>query len=395
MITHPSVELLGVTRRYGETEAVSSLSLSIREGEFFSLIGPSGCGKTTTLRMIAGLEVPTAGRVRVRGRDVTSDPPHRRPVNTVFQQYALFPHLNVFDNVAFGLRERGVRRRDIGAPVRKMLELVELSARESARPRELSGGQQQRVALARALVLEPDVLLLDEPLGALDLQLRRQMQMLLKEVQRRVGITFVYVTHDQEEAFSMSDRVGVMHHGVLQQVGEPEEVYRRPASAFVADFVGASNRLAGTITGKSSDSSYLIDLDCTGRTVSVSGAQGLAAGSRVWIIVRPEACIIEGNPIGDEVGGEARVADVSFLGPQTVYKLESEQLGDLTVTASAHGVEHPPGSAIRVTWPIAKVWAVPMAERVSRSDNDPAASPPRPEPGSNANRSPAPREPAS
>jgi spermidine/putrescine transport system ATP-binding protein len=375
MSTYPSVELLGLTRRFGEAAAVSSLSLSIREGEFFSLIGPSGCGKTTTLRMIAGLEVPTAGRVYVRGRDVTLDPPHRRPVNTVFQQYALFPHLNVFENVAFGLRERGVRRRDVGAPVRRMLDLVDLSGRESARPRELSGGQQQRVALARALVLEPDVLLLDEPLGALDLKLRRQMQDLLKEVQRRVGITFVYVTHDQEEAFSMSDRVGVMHHGVLQQLGEPEEVYRRPASAFVADFVGASNRLAGTVTGEATGASYSVELDCTGRVLSVGGAPGLAAGDRVWIVVRPEAAILEGSPSGDGLGGEARVADVSFLGPHTIYKLESEELGDLTVTASAHGVEHQPGSVLRVTWPVAKAWAVPIAEQEGAADEVPTPGP--------------------
>jgi spermidine/putrescine transport system ATP-binding protein len=356
-----SVEMVELTRRFDDFTAVSAVSLSIREGEFFSLIGPSGCGKTTTLRMIAGLEVPSSGNVRVRGRDITLDPPHRRPVNTVFQQYALFPHLNVFENVAFGLRERGVPRRGIGEPVRRMLELVELSARESARPRELSGGQQQRVALARALVLEPQVLLLDEPLGALDLKLRRQMQELLKQLQREVGITFVYVTHDQEEAFSMSDRVAVMHHGVLQQLGTPEVVYRRPANAFVADFVGASNRLEGTVKGNGEGGAYSVELDCTSRTFEVEGTPGLTNGDRVWVVVRPEAALLEGVP-ADGVEGKARVADVSFLGPQTIYKLESDELGELTVTASAHGVQHLPGSTIRVGWPIGSVWAVPMTD---------------------------------
>jgi spermidine/putrescine transport system ATP-binding protein len=299
--------------------------------------------------------------VRVRGRDVTLDPAYRRPVNTVFQHYALFPHLDVFENVAFGLRERGVKRKAIAPQVRRVLELVELTGREGARPRELSGGQQQRVALARALVLEPHVLLLDEPLGALDFKLRRQMQVVLKDLQRDIGITFVYVTHDQEEAFSMSDRVAVMHEGVLRQVGSPEEVYHRPASAFVADFVGAANRLEATVRGALDDGAYPVELDSTGALLEMRGTPGLGEGDRAWVVVRPEAARLA-DPTSEGVSTEARVADVSFLGPQTIYRLESDELGDLTITASAHGVRHGVGETVRVSWPIASVWVVPMGE---------------------------------
>ena len=238
----PAVALEKLERHYGELTAVAGIDLEIADGEFFSLIGPSGCGKTTTLRIVAGLETPSSGKVSVRGQDVTNVPAFKRPVNTVFQHYALFPHLNVYDNVAFGLRERHVSRGEIKTKVADILELVGLTGREQARPKQLSGGQQQRVALARSLVLEPAVLLLDEPLGALDLKLRKQMQMVLKQIQREVGITFVYVTHDQEEAFSMSDRVAIMNRGKIEQIGDPVETYRRPRTLFVADFVGASNR---------------------------------------------------------------------------------------------------------------------------------------------------------
>ena len=238
----PAIALEQLERHYGELTAVAGIDLEIADGEFFSLIGPSGCGKTTTLRIVAGLETPSSGKVSVRGQDVTDVPAFKRPVNTVFQHYALFPHLNVFENVAFGLKERKVSRGDTARRVTEMLELVGLTGREKARPKQLSGGQQQRVALARSLVLEPAVLLLDEPLGALDLKLRKQMQMVLKQIQREVGITFVYVTHDQEEAFSMSDRVAIMDKGKIEQIGDPVDTYRRPQTLFVADFVGASNR---------------------------------------------------------------------------------------------------------------------------------------------------------
>jgi spermidine/putrescine transport system ATP-binding protein len=242
-----AVDIAGVEKRFGDLVAVRSLDLQIERGEFFSIIGPSGCGKTTTLRMIAGFEDPTAGRISVGGRDMTGVRPYRRPVNTVFQSYALFPHLDVFENIAFGLREAKVGKAEVRARVGEAVSLVQLEGREHSRPRQLSGGQQQRVALARALVNRPEVLLLDEPLGALDLKLRTDMQSQLKDLQRSVGVTFCYVTHDQGEAFSMSDRVAVMNHGLLEQVGTPEDIYHRPASAFVADFVGTANRFAGRV----------------------------------------------------------------------------------------------------------------------------------------------------
>ena len=367
MSSQTSVELIELTRRFGDVTAVSKVSLSLDDGEFFSLIGPSGCGKTTTLRMIAGFATPTSGQVRVHGRDITHDPPYRRPLNTVFQHYALFPHLNVFENVAFGLRERGAGRTEIAENVRRILDLVELSAREIARPRELSGGQQQRVALARALVLEPEVLLLDEPLGALDLKLRRQMQELLKQVQKEVGITFVYVTHDQEEAFSMSDRVAVMRAGVLEQIGVPEDVYRYPVSAFVADFVGVANRFAGTIKGAGEAARYRIELDYSKDTLEICGAPRLSGGDRVWVVVRPEAARLGEDGRGD-IGGEARVIDASFLGPNTVYKFRSSEFGDVTATTSGQERRHPVGSTIRVGWPVGSAWMVPMTSSEEKEE---------------------------
>jgi spermidine/putrescine transport system ATP-binding protein len=234
-----------VTKRFGDNVAVEGLDISIRQGEFFSLLGPSGCGKTTTLRMVAGFEQPSEGRIFLEGEPVETVPPYRRNVNTVFQSYALFEHLDVHDNVAFGLKRRKVPKEEINTRVGEALELVELRGRERSKPRELSGGQKQRVALARALVNRPAVLLLDEPLGALDLKLRKQMQLELKGIQREVGITFLYVTHDQEEALAMSDRIAVMDAGEVRQCGTPEEVYERPHGSFVAGFIGISNLLTG------------------------------------------------------------------------------------------------------------------------------------------------------
>ncbi|MBM4409564.1 MAG: spermidine/putrescine ABC transporter ATP-binding protein, partial [Chloroflexi bacterium] len=235
-----SVRLDRVSKRFGDVLAVNDVSLACRSGEFFSLLGPSGCGKTTTLRMIGGFEEPTSGHIYLGTRDVTDLPPYRRDVNTVFQSYALFPHLSVFDNVAFGLKRRGVSAAEIRRRVGEMLDMVELPGYERRRPRQLSGGQQQRVALARALVNQPQVLLLDEPLGALDLKLRRQMQLEVKRIQSGVGITFIYVTHDQDEAMTMSDRIAVMHAGRIEQEGLPEELYEHPRTQFVAGFLGVS-----------------------------------------------------------------------------------------------------------------------------------------------------------
>src|ERR671919_2469482 len=248
-----AVELVGVRKEFGDdVVAVDSLDLTIEDGEFFSLLGPSGCGKTTTLRMIAGFEFPTEGSIRIHGVEMGLQPPDQRPVNTVFQSYALFPHMTVFDNVAFGLEMRGVERSELEARVRRVLDQVQLSRRVDAKPRQLSGGMQQRVALARALVNEPEVLLLDEPLGALDLKLRQSMQYELKDLQARVGITFVYVTHDQEEALTMSDRIGVMNEGRLLQVGDSRDIYEHPKSRFVADFIGDINLVDATFAGPGS-----------------------------------------------------------------------------------------------------------------------------------------------
>src|SRR5437588_5415804 len=238
-----AIGLVGVSKRFGAHAAVDDVSLAIAEGEFFSLLGPSGCGKTTTLRMIAGFELPDEGRILLQGRDVTSVAANRRPVNMVFQHYALFPHMSIYDNVAFGLRVKRVPRQHHCERIREMLRVVSLEGMERRRTRQLSGGQQQRVALARALVNQPAALLLDEPLGALDVKLRKQMQLELKRIQSELGTTFVYVTHDQEEALAMSDRIAVMNGGRVEQIGTPREIYERPQTAFVADFIGSLNAI--------------------------------------------------------------------------------------------------------------------------------------------------------
>jgi len=361
----PAVQLVGIERSYGEVLAVRGIDLSIADGEFFSLLGPSGCGKTTTLRMISGLEEPTAGRVEVHGRDMTRVPPHRRPVTTVFQNYALFPHLNVFENVAFGLRERRVARAEVRSRVARLLELVDLSGRDTARPRELSGGQQQRVALARSLVLNPEVLLLDEPLGALDLKLRKQLQGLLKSVQREVGITFVYVTHDQEEAFSMSDRVAVMNLGLVEQVGGPREVYARPSTLFVAQFVGASNHFPARVVEQLDDGRYRAHLGALG-TWPVAGVPGLAVGDEVVAIVRPEQVRADtaasGAPSG-EISVSGRVSDVSFVGPAAHLTVETA-VGKLRSVVPGHADRAE--TASRFHWDPSDLWLVaPTARAVT------------------------------
>jgi spermidine/putrescine transport system ATP-binding protein len=282
----PSVELRKVSKRFDALLAVDDLSLELERGEFFTLLGPSGCGKTTTLRMIAGFELPSAGEIRIEGAEVAGLPPHRRPTNTVFQSYALFPHLSVEDNVAFGLKRKGIGKAEIGERVRAELERVGLAAEARRRPAQLSGGMQQRVALARALVNLPKVLLLDEPLGALDLKLRKGLQVELKRIQRDVGITFVYVTHDQEEALTMSDRIAVMNRGRVEQIGVPEDVYERPATTFVAGFIGVSNLMPAVIARPGE-----VRLDA-GPSVRVQ-EDGLAPGERCHAVVRPEKLRIE------------------------------------------------------------------------------------------------------
>jgi spermidine/putrescine transport system ATP-binding protein len=277
----PAIQLVGLTKAFGGRTVVDHLDLDIRRGEFFSLLGPSGCGKTTTLRMIAGFSDATEGSILLGGRDVTTVPPHKRPVNTVFQSYALFEHLDVAGNVAFGLKRKGIDRREIARAVADMLDLVQLGDRATARPRELSGGQRQRVALARALVNRPEVLLLDEPLAALDLKLRHRMQVELKSIQREVGITFVFVTHDQDEALTMSDRVAIMNNGIIEQCGTPEDVYERPRTAFAAGFIGTSNLMTGVLRAGRLEIA-------PGVAVPVPGHAELAEGATASVAVRPE-----------------------------------------------------------------------------------------------------------
>jgi spermidine/putrescine transport system ATP-binding protein len=287
----PAIELAGVSKDFhahGEViAAVKEVDLAIRQGEFFSLLGPSGCGKTTTMRMVAGFEDCTRGSVYLYGQDVTGVPPNKRDVNMVFQSYALFPHMNVYENVAFGLRRRKIAAGEITSRVREMLEIVDLSGREKRRPRELSGGQQQRVALARALVNRPRALLLDEPLGALDLKLRQAMQVELKRIQREVGITFVYVTHDQGEALTMSDRIAVMNDGVIEHLGTPREIYEHPATRFVAGFIGTSNLLTGKVSSVNGGSA-VIQVSPDERIIVPMGEHVFSPGDYIELTVRPE-----------------------------------------------------------------------------------------------------------
>jgi spermidine/putrescine transport system ATP-binding protein len=349
----PDVRLERVTKVFGDTIAVDDISLDIAHGEFFSLLGPSGCGKTTTLSMIGGFEDPSAGRILLHGDDVTLVPPYRRDVNTVFQSYALFPHLSVFDNVAFGLRRKGVARAEIRRRVGEMLELVALTGLDSRKPAQLSGGQQQRIALARALVNQPRVLLLDEPLGALDLKLRKQMQLELKRIQNEVGITFLYVTHDQEEAMVMSNRLAVMNGGHVEQVATPEEAYDRPATEFVAGFLGASNLLPGRI-GERTDGLVHVDLDRGGSVLAAAHDMPDDA-SVVQIGVRPEKLSLAGMrsevpPRTNALDG--RVTLVTYIGVSHQYAVELAGGGELTVyEQNAGGAALPQGGdAVRVLW---------------------------------------------
>jgi spermidine/putrescine transport system ATP-binding protein len=288
----PSVSLQSVTKRFGDFVAVDDVNLEIGSGEFFTLLGPSGCGKTTTLRMIAGFEEPTTGEVRIDGEDQVGRPPYKRPTNTVFQSYALFPHLSVGDNVGYGLKRKGVASSEIADRVDAELERVGLPQEKNRRPAQLSGGQQQRVALARALVNLPKVLLLDEPLGALDLKLRKGLQIELKRIQREVGITFVYVTHDQEEALTMSDRIAVMNRGNIEQISDPEDVYERPATTFVAGFIGVSNLMPGVVEDAASGRTR-VRLDA-GVSLDVA-TNGFSSGERCHAVVRPEKLHIKGG----------------------------------------------------------------------------------------------------
>jgi spermidine/putrescine transport system ATP-binding protein len=343
----PSVELRGVTKRFDQLAAVDDLDLELVRGEFFTLLGPSGCGKTTTLRMIAGFERPTSGEVRIEGEDVAQLPPHKRPTNTVFQSYALFPHLSVKDNVAFGLKRKKVDKDEIKQRVEAELERVGLAAEGNRRPSQLSGGMQQRVALARALVNLPKVLLLDEPLGALDLKLRKELQVELKRIQRDVGITFVYVTHDQEEALTMSDRIAVMNRGRVEQVAPPEEVYNRPATTFVAGFIGVSNLMPATVTGN-----HEVKLD-QGQTIATE-TDGFSPGDRCHAVVRPEKLQVELGENGHGSGQprvEGVVASSLYLGTATQIAVdlgEGTRMTVLVPNADEAERQRLPGGGARV-----------------------------------------------
>ena len=352
----PSVRLEAVTKRFGELTAVRDMTLDIPRGEFFTMLGPSGCGKTTTLRMIAGFEEPSEGRVLLEGEDVTGRPAFKRPTNTVFQSYALFPHLSVEKNVAFGLQRKKVDRAEVRRRVAEELERVGLAAEARRRPAQLSGGQQQRVALARALVNHPRVLLLDEPLGALDLKLRKQLQVELKRIQRDVGITFVYVTHDQEEALTMSDRIAVMDRGVVEQVADPETVYERPATTFVAGFIGVSNLMPGEVVSANGSATELrLDAGPTVRTAESGGAR---AGERAHAVVRLEKLVL--GPTG-EAGGDGRasvegqVESSLYLGTATQMVVRLADGTQMTVLvpnadAAARRGLPAPGDPARLAW---------------------------------------------
>ncbi|MGZ9166885.1 MAG: ABC transporter ATP-binding protein [Anaerolineales bacterium] len=305
-----------MTPEGGILAAVNHVTMQIKDGEFFSLLGPSGCGKTTSLRMIAGFELPTAGKIFIHGKEMSQVPAFQRPINTVFQQYALFPHMTVEQNIGFGLEMKGVPRAERSRRVSEALEMVRLPGMEMRRPKQLSGGQQQRIALARALVNKPEVLLLDEPLGALDLKLRREMQLELKTLQREVGITFIYVTHDQEEALTMSDRIAVMSKGVALQIGKPEEIYERPANKFVADFIGETNFIDGVVK-QQNGATVEIDLAGTG-IVCAESSRTFTNGQQVSVAVRPEKLRLN-SEIKDGNNLRARIEDVIYIGTDTHY----------------------------------------------------------------------------
>jgi spermidine/putrescine transport system ATP-binding protein len=358
----PDVLIQRVTKRFGTVTAVDGMDLSIQRGEFYSLLGPSGCGKTTTLRMIAGFEQPTQGEIFLAGQPIAGVPPYQRNVNTVFQHYALFPHMDVAQNVGYGLRQRKVDKKEEQRRVGEALELVRLSGYEKRRTWEMSGGQQQRVALARALVNRPTVLLLDEPLGALDLKLRKEMQLELKALQREVGITFVYVTHDQEEALTMSDQIVVLRDGVVQQKGDPTVLYERPVNRFVADFIGTSNFMDATVVEEDGDGRVVVR---TSRGMTVRG--GLtdpgakpSIGQAVVVATRPERLEVLSaedalSPVGGMTQIRGRVQQGTYLGDQSEYRVQTDEAGELIVrkqnaagAGGALGVG--PGDPVVVRW---------------------------------------------
>ena len=367
--------LTSVTKRFGGFVAVDDLDLVVEQGRFFALLGPSGCGKTTTLRMVAGLEEPTSGTIAIAGQDISRLKPYKRPVNTVFQNYALFPHLDIFENVAFGLRRRGIK--DVNAQVGEMLELVELGSFAKRRPTQLSGGQQQRVALARALINRPQVLLLDEPLGALDLKLRRQMQIELKRIQVEVGITFVHVTHDQEEAMTMADTIAVMNHGVIEQLGPPSELYDSPATTFVSNFLGQSNLVKAEVVGADGDD---IVVDVHGSRLGAPRSRARRTSGTVWVGVRPEKVFLSRSGGVPEDRGANRVeggtvSDVSFIGVSTQYLVRLPWGQELTVFEQNSGAREAfrVGDRVDLQWTAAHTFLLDADQDAHAGDETYAA----------------------
>ena len=343
------IELRDVTRTFGEVVAVDHVSLGIRQGEFFALLGPSGCGKTTTLRIMAGFERPSSGDVYLRGRRVNDVPPYRRETNLVFQQLALFPHMDVYDNIAFGLRVRRRPAAEIAGSVGSVLQLVDLAGYERRRMHELSGGQQQRVAIARALVNEPAVLLLDEPLGSLDLKLRLQMQRELKAMQRRSGTTFVYVTHDQGEALAMADRVAVMQLGKIAQLGAPEHIYSKPATRFVAHFIGDTNIIPVTIRERGADGTAVVEANGVRFAAADTDAR---TGETRHVSLRPEKIRIAAAHAARPDGHGGTVTDVTFLGPLTRYEVAVADGLRLVVQTQTDSEEHfRKDDRVSLSWP--------------------------------------------
>jgi spermidine/putrescine transport system ATP-binding protein len=328
-----------LTKRFGDFLAVDDLSVTVPQGSFFALLGPSGCGKTTTLRMVAGLEIPTGGTIRLGDTDISRLKPYQRPVNTVFQSYALFPHLTIFENVAFGLRRQG--KKNVRSEVDAMLELVELGGYAARKPAQLSGGQQQRVAVARALINKPEVLLLDEPLGALDLKLRRGMQIELKRIQTEVGITFVHVTHDQEEAMTMADTIAVMNDGVIEQLGSPVDIYEHPTTTFAANFLGQSNLVAGLVASSRDDE---LELEVHGARLQATQVSSAVRSGEAWVGVRPEkvSLVKTGSaPVGTNVLTGGTITDASFVGVSIQYLVRMPWGQELTVFAQNDGSHVP------------------------------------------------------
>jgi spermidine/putrescine transport system ATP-binding protein len=346
------VELRDVSKRFGETVALDHVTLRIRDGEFFSMLGPSGCGKTTSLRLIAGFELPTEGDVLIAGEPQGMRPAFQRPVNTVFQSYALFPHMTVYQNTAFGLEMQHVSRDEIRERVTQALDLVQLPGKENRRPKQLSGGQQQRVALARALVNRPKVLLLDEPLGALDLKLRKAMQLELKALQHRVGLTFVYVTHDQEEALTMSDRIAVMDHGHVLQVGTPAEIYENPANRFVADFIGETNFLEGQIRERRGS---LAQVEVEGLAIWAPAGHEVPSAGSATVAVRPEKILLGRQPVAARNAFEGVVDRATYVGKDSDYRVRLKPRAVVRVRVqnqvAGAGGGFAVGDHVWVSWP--------------------------------------------